>query len=150
LGLHQHSTGASTQIKALRVFNTSQVVTSATVSLLYHWTCKMVIGLIKSSHNQLNASSSWYGSGSPSSAAQMSDPGSSKDPVVRLSQMLGQTSLIAEHQHSLKKCLQMAQAAALAAFDAVGFLESLAVCSNKDSALQKHQVHPLLLSRHDY
>lgn len=92
----------------------------------------MVIGLIKPPSKQLNASSSWYGSGSAPSAAQTSDPGSSKDPVVRLSQMLGQTSLIAEHQHSLKKCLQMAQAAAHAAFDAVGFLESLARPENAD------------------
>jgi hypothetical protein len=54
--------------------------------------------------------------------------------------MLGQTSLAAEQQHSLKKCLEMAKSGALVAFDRVGFLESLTVCLDEARALQKHQV----------
>lgn len=98
----------------------------------------MVIGLIKPSNTQQISSSSWHGGSSRS--AETSDPGSSKDPVVRLSQMLGANTLIAENHYSLEKCWQKAQAAAEAAFDAVGFLESLAVCTDAEKAMQKHQV----------
>lgn len=100
----------------------------------------MVIGLIRPMGNKPAgslSSGSWHGS---NNTAQTSDSGSSKDPVVRLSRMLGQTSLVAEQQHSLKKCLEMAKADALAAFDRVGFLESLTVCLDEARALQRHQV----------
>jgi hypothetical protein len=100
----------------------------------------MVIGLIRpigSNPAGSLSSGSWHGS---SNTLQTSDSGSSKDPVVRLSQMLGQTSLAAEQQHSLKKCLEMAKFDALVAFDRVGFLESLTVCLDEVRALQRHQV----------
>lgn len=54
--------------------------------------------------------------------------------------MLGHSSLIAEQQHDLKKTLEAAKADALAAYDRVGFLESLAVCVDEDRALARHQV----------
>lgn len=54
--------------------------------------------------------------------------------------MLGQISLVAEQQHSLKKCLELAKAEALAEFDSVGFLERLAVCLDEARALERHKV----------
>jgi hypothetical protein len=96
----------------------------------------MVIGLIRAKPAAAGSLSSWHGG---SNSSQISDSGS-KDPVVRLSQMLGQTTLVAEQQQSLKRCLELAKAEALSAFDRVGFLESLAVCTNEERAMQKHQV----------
>lgn len=104
----------------------------------------MVIGLIRAKPAGPAAGSgrSWHGG---SNTTQASDPGS-KDPVVRLSLMLGQTTLVAEQQQSLKRCLELAKAEALSAFDRVGFLESLAVCTDKGRAMQKHQVSCRVLS----
>lgn len=100
----------------------------------------MVIGLIraKPAGSAAGALSSWHGG---STNTKVSDSGA-KDPVVRLSLMLGQTTLVAEQQQSLKRCLELSKAEALSAFDRVGFLESLAVCIDEGRAMQKHQVLP--------
>lgn len=97
----------------------------------------MVIGLLRPSGTPCVPSDSWRGN---AANAGESDPGSSKDPVRRLSHLLGQANLDAEQQHGLKKCLELAKAEALAAFDWVGFTESLAVCADQERAMFKFQV----------
>jgi hypothetical protein len=54
--------------------------------------------------------------------------------------MLGRITLVAEQQQGLRKALETAKADALAAFDRMGFLESLSVCVDEDRALARHQV----------